>query len=90
MSEMRNARWAFLTEALTFTGVMTSYLAMVTMPATIFTSVSILQVPFVLVMERIAHAHVGKMSKDELILPKMGGISLIVIGLAVMYLYGGS
>jgi len=90
LSELRNAGWAFLTEALTFSGLMTSYLAMVTMPATIFTSVCILQAPFVLVMERITHARVGKMSKDVLLLPKMAGISMIVIGLVVMYLYGGS
>lgn len=88
--ELHNTGWAFITEALTFSGVMTSYLAMVTMPVTIFSSICILQAPFVLVMERIAHARVGKMSKDVLLLPKMAGISMIVIGLVVMYLYSGT
>jgi drug/metabolite transporter (DMT)-like permease len=85
-SELHNIHWAFMGEALTFGAVLTLYLAMAELPATIVSSVAAIQPLAALVFEWIAHRSFGGITKDEGFLPKLGAILLIVAGVALMYL----
>jgi drug/metabolite transporter (DMT)-like permease len=85
ISEIKNIRWAFLSELFTFGGIMTLYLAMVGLSATIVSSIAALQPLALLGFERIAQKIFGKMTKDKLILPKLIAIVLIVVGIILIY-----
>jgi drug/metabolite transporter (DMT)-like permease len=84
--EMKNTKWAFLSESLTFLGLSTLYFAMVGLSATIVCSISAIQPLILLGFERIAQKIFGKMTKDKLILPKLIAIVLIVVGVIILYL----
>lgn len=79
-SELKNFKWALLTETFTFIATITIYLAMNLLPATIVSALASLHPMFTLIFERISSSFFGKVSKDHLILPKLGAIALIVIG----------
>ncbi len=84
-SESRNLGWALVTEALTFSALLCTYLAMAGLPASVASSIFTLQPLFVVLLERVAQARVGGMTKDERLLPKLGAIALIVAGVALLY-----
>ncbi len=68
--------------------IITLFYAMAGLPATIVASLGVLQPLFVLVMERIADSYIGKISRDTLLLPKLGAILLIIIGIALLTMSG--
>jgi len=84
--ELRNFKWALLSESLTFLGVITTYLAMAGLPATIVSSVAALQPLSVIIFERAADKYLGKMIRDHLLLPKLIPILLIILGVFLLYL----
>jgi len=88
-SEIKNFKWAFLTETFTVLGAITLYFAMSRLPATVVSSVAAIQPMAVLFYERIADNFIGKMQRDHLLLPKLGSILLIVIGIILISLASG-
>lgn len=82
--ERRNIIFAFSSELLTMLGMMFVYLAMNGLAATIVSSVGASQPLFVILFERIAQGRYGKMTKDILLLPKLGAIVLVVIGVVLL------
>jgi len=52
--ELKNIKWALLTESLTFLGILTTYFAMAGLPATIVSSLAAIQPFAVLVLEYLA------------------------------------
>ncbi len=82
--ELKNIRWAFVSEFFTLGAVLTLYLAMSLLPATVVTAIAATQPLAVLVFERIVHARYGKMTKDVTLLPKLGAILMIVAGVILL------
>lgn len=82
--ELKNICWAFFSEFFTVIAVLTLYFAMSRLPATIVASIASTQPLAVLIFERIVHAHVGKMTKDKKLGPKLIAISLIVVGVIIL------
>lgn len=78
--ELKNFKWALIAESFTFFATITIYLAMNLLPATIVSSLASLHPMFTLIFERISSAFFGRVSKDHLLLPKLGAIVLIVLG----------
>jgi len=83
--EIKNIRWAFLSESLTFLGIGTLYVAMKELPATFVSSVAATQPLAVLFFERFMHKRVGKMSRDNVLIHKLVPIILIAIGVVLLY-----
>lgn len=88
VSELKNFKWAFLTETFTFFSTITTYLAMAGLQATIVSSIAAIQPLAVLIYERIAQRMFGKMSRDTLLLPKLAAIVLIVAGVILLSIAG--
>jgi uncharacterized membrane protein len=86
ISEIHNIRWAFFSEFLTFAGIFTLYFAMRDLSATIVSSIAAIQPLILLGFERVADKKYGNITKDKLILPKLIGIILIVVGVILLYL----
>ena len=84
--ELKNFRFAVLIEILTIFATLTIYLAMSGLSATIVTSISAIQPLAVLFYERIADKIFGKMQRDHLLLPKLSAISLMVLGIILLYI----
>jgi uncharacterized membrane protein len=82
----RNIGFAFIGEIFTVGAVLTMYLAMAEMPATIVSALQALQAFAIIIFERIASHFFGGMEKDHLLLPKLTAIVIIVIGVLVLYL----
>jgi drug/metabolite transporter (DMT)-like permease len=85
-TEMKNFKWALMIESFTFSAGFATYFAMNSLPATIVVSIAAIQPLAVLFFERIAGQFVGKMTKDKLILPKLAAITVIVIGVILLYI----
>ena len=83
--ELKNVRFSFLGVTMSLLGLLTLYLAMTALPATIVSSVAAIQPLIVLFFERIAHKKLGKITRDTEILPKLIPICLIVIGVILLY-----
>lgn len=86
LSEMRNLKWAFLSEAATFAAVMFAFLSMAGLKATIVSTISAIQPLILLFMEQFAQRRFGKFTKDLMILPRLTAIAFIVIGVAILCL----
>jgi uncharacterized membrane protein len=84
--ELKNVPWALITESFTFFGILTVYFAMVNIKATFVSAIGAIQPLVVLFFERIVNSFIGKISRDNLLLPKLIPILLIVLGLVLMYL----
>lgn len=83
-SEFKNIKLAFFSETFTLIAVFTLYFAMSKIPATMVSSIASTQPLAVIVLERIAHSYFGKITKDVRLLPKLGAIGLIVIGVIIL------
>jgi uncharacterized membrane protein len=84
--ELGNIKWTFISEALTLLAVLCLYFAMTGLKATVVSSIGAMQPLAVIVFERMAHAKFGKITQDVELLPKLGSILLIVIGIVVLYI----
>ncbi len=84
--ELHNFRLEIVSALLSFGGIVTLFLAMKELPATIVSSIGALQPLIVLIGERITGLFVGGLTKDNLILPKTGAILLIVVGIVLLYI----
>jgi uncharacterized membrane protein len=84
--EFRKVKWALLSEALTFLAVFSIYFAMQGLKATFVSSISAIQPVAVIVFERVVHKKYGRITQDIELLPKLGAILLIVIGIGVLYI----
>ena len=87
-SEIKNIHWAVASESFTLLGTGTLYYAMAGLPATIVASIGATQPLVVLFLERITDGFTGKLTKDHALLPKLGIIALIVIGVVILCLSG--
>lgn len=85
-SELKNIKWAFMTEVSTFLAVLVTYLAMDGLPVTIVSSIGAIQPLAVLFFEWVAHRLFGKMTRDESFVPKLIPITIIVIGVILLYI----
>lgn len=88
VSEIKTFNWAFLTEMFTIFGSLALYFAMAGLQATVVSSIAAIQPLAVLFYERIVDGIFGKMSRDHLLLPKLGAILLIVIGVVLLSIAG--
>jgi len=84
--ELRNFQWAVASEVLTFMAVGTMYAAMSVLPATIVSSFGSVQPLVVLFGERAVQGFYRRMSADHAMMPKLGAIILIVIGVVLLML----
>ena len=83
--EMKNGLWAVLNECFTFMALFSVYFAMNGLPATVVASIGAIQPLTVLLIERGADNLFGKITKDHLLLPKLVPITLIVLGVILVY-----
>lgn len=86
--EIKNINWAFLEEVLSFMAIITLYVAMSALPAPTVSSIAAIQPLVVIVLERIVNGYVGKISRDNLLLPKLVPILLIVAGVVLLSAFG--
>ncbi len=86
--EVRNIKWAFIGEFITLVATLTLYFAMSRLTATLVASLASLQPLAVIIFERAAHKYYGKMTKDNTLLPKLGAILLIVLGVIILSIFG--
>jgi drug/metabolite transporter (DMT)-like permease len=84
--ELKNFKWALLSESFTFIGLLTIYVAMSGISATLVTAIAALQPITVLFFEYVANKMVGNMIKDKNFLRKFISIIIIVIGAVLVYL----
>jgi drug/metabolite transporter (DMT)-like permease len=83
--ELKNIKWAILVESLTFFGIFTTYYSMAGLPATVVSSLAATQPLTVLIIEKIFYKAGYSISKDKNFLSKLIPISLIVLGVIIMY-----
>lgn len=83
--EIKNFKWAFISEVLTFLGLGTLYFAMKGMPATVVSSLSATQPLAVLFFEKIFHKFGADICRDVNLWAKLIPIVLIVIGVILLY-----
>lgn len=84
--ESRNIGWSICAELITLPAFLTLYLAMSGLSASIVSSIAAIQPLFLLFYERVAQNIFGNISKDELVIQKLGYILLIILGIALLYL----
>ena len=84
--ELKNIKWALLTESLTFLGILTTYFAMAGLPATIVSSLAAIQPFAVLVLEYLAIKIGININLENNFSKKIIPILLIVIGAILLYL----
>jgi drug/metabolite transporter (DMT)-like permease len=82
--ELVNCKWALFAEAFTCLSWLSLYFAMLGLPATTVSAIAAIQPLAVLVFERFGGKFVGV--RDFKLLPKMGAIILIVIGVILLSL----
>jgi uncharacterized membrane protein len=82
--ELKNFKWASISEAVTLLAILFLFYAMTYLPATIVASLAATQPLAVLIYERIANKKFGKIVKDNLLLPKLGAIILIISGVILL------
>lgn len=82
--EIKNFKWSFFGEIFTLIAVFTLYFAVSILPVTIVASIASTQPLIVLIFERFMHSKIGKMTQDTMLLPKLGAILLIVIGVILL------
>ncbi|MBI4016772.1 MAG: EamA family transporter [Candidatus Aenigmarchaeota archaeon] len=85
-AEIHNIGWESISSLFALGGITTLYLAMAEIPATIVSSISSIQPLAVLFLERTISAHIGTITKDKLLIPKLIPILLIAIGVGILYL----
>ncbi len=85
ISEIKNVKLTFVSELLTLGGLLTLYLAMEGLPATIVSVVSAAQPLFVLFFEWVAFSFGIKIVKDINWRHKLFAIAMIAIGLILLY-----
>jgi drug/metabolite transporter (DMT)-like permease len=83
--EFHNFPWAIASEVLTFLAVLTLYFAMARLPAAFVSAVAAIQPLAVLVFERLLQ-YKGMIKGEYELLPKLIPISLIVLGVTLLYL----
>jgi drug/metabolite transporter (DMT)-like permease len=86
LSELKNIKWAYLTETFTFLGILTTYLAMSGLSATIVASMSSIQPLAVLLFEGVMDRKFGKMTRDKSFGRKLVPLALVVAGIFLLYL----
>ena len=86
--EFKHIPWALFSEALTFLGILTTYYAMTGLPATIVSSIAAIQPLAVLFMEKVFHFFNIKIAVNPSIRKRLLPISLIVLGVILLYAFG--
>jgi hypothetical protein len=84
VNELKNVKWAFISEFITIIALLTLYFSVSKLPVTLVSSIGATQPLVVLIFEKIAHSRFGKMTKDVKLLPKLGAIILIVLGVILL------
>jgi drug/metabolite transporter (DMT)-like permease len=83
MRELPNVRYAIGIEALTLSSILCKFFAMTALPAIYVSSVAALQPLVVLSGERLSF-NSDALVKDRALAPKLAGISVVVVGLALL------
>ncbi len=83
-----NFRFAVVSDFLWISAIATLFLAMHGLPATIVSSIAIIQPLLVLGFESVVDRFVGKINRDKNFMLKLAGILLIVIGMVLLYSTG--
>jgi drug/metabolite transporter (DMT)-like permease len=84
--ELKNIKWALVSESLTFSGFFTLYFAMGGLPATVVSSVAATEPLAVLALESFANRIGIRISAEIDFFRKLVPISLIVLGVVILYL----
>lgn len=82
--ESRNILYIISSEVFTCLALITVYLAMSGLPATIVSGIATVQVLFVVLLERLVDQFIGKISRDHYLLPKLIPMILIFLGLILL------
>lgn len=83
--ELRNIPVAFGGSVIYYGAAIFFFLAVAELPVTIVAAIAATQLLYVIVLERIIDNFLGKISKDTYLLPKLGAILLIVVGVVLIY-----
>jgi len=83
-AEFSNIYVIIMGEVFTFLAISMVYLAMSGLPASIVSGIATVQVLFVVVLERICDQFIGKISRDNYLLPKLIPMILIFLGLILL------
>jgi len=86
--EFPNIKWASVSEAINLLGILTIYFAVSRLSVTFVSAVGAVQPLIVLGLEKAAHSAFGNMIEDVKILPKLGAIILIVLGVVLLTVFG--
>ena len=86
LKNILNIKYVFLSELFSFFGIITLFLAIARLPVTVATAIFSVQPMFVLILEGIVDSKISHISQDHKLLPKLGSILLIVVGLILLYL----
>jgi drug/metabolite transporter (DMT)-like permease len=85
--ELKNIKYALVSESVTIMALLTLYFSISKLSVTIVSSLGAIQPLAVLIFERIAHSRFGNITKDIKLLPKLGAIILIIIGVILLTIF---
>lgn len=83
-AELPNLPWALLSESLTLLAVVSVYLAMARSKAGLVSAVGAVQPLAVVLLERFAQSRYRAIASDQALLPKLGAILLVALGVALL------
>lgn len=86
VSELKNIKWTAITEGLFIFAVLTLYLAMDGLPATVVSSIAAIEPLAVLMLESFVNKHIGSMAAKGAFRKKVIPLSMIVAGIALLYI----
>ncbi len=84
LKELKNFRWAIVGEGFTLLAAFSFFYATSKLPITIVATLGATQPLVVVLFERIAHARFGNITQDIRLVPKLGAIILIVVGVILL------
>ena len=82
--ELKISHWIVIGEIFTFLAISMVYLAMSGLPASVVSGIATVQVLFAVLLERLVDQFIGKISRDNYLLPKLVPMILIFIGLVLL------
>ena len=88
IAETRVTLWAIISEVWNWGAYAASFIALTTLPVAIVVSIASIMPVTLLLLERILDAMVGRIVRDHVLLPRLGPLVLIAIGIALLGIAG--
>ena len=83
--ELDKIKWSFLSESMILISVAMTYASLVVLPVAFVSGVAAVQPLAVLALEGYAHKVIGKMRRDHMTGKKAVAISVMVVGIILLY-----